>query len=176
MWWNILSQLNEWEWCVIQWMTQANSEKHYVYSFIYLLFVSVTWNRVGAFWFSAAWQTMWCGVFYLRLHRCDFIYTSCSTTRGTGTSLHSLVEKQGFFLEWILQNKAGHLTMFTQCSINHASPDLEENRSPFVRQRTEKIEFHLGREHPFWGFSPDQHYLGLSTDLNGQLSGICCHG
>ena len=62
------------------------------------------------------------------------------------------------FLEWILQNQAGHLMVFTQCSIlNRDSPDVDEKRSPFVRQRTERIELHLGREHPFLA------YLGLST-------------
>ena len=41
--------------------------------------------------------------------------------------------------------------VFTQRSIlNRESPDLEENRS-------ERIELHLAREHPFWG---------LTTDLN----------
>ena len=62
--------------------------------------------------------------------------------------------------------------VFTQCSIlNRESPDVEENKSPFVRQRTERIELHLGREHPFWEFSTDLHYLGLSTDLKT----VSCH-
>ena len=44
------------------------------------------------------------------------------------------------FPEWILQDKAGHLMVFTQCSILYRdSPDVEGNRSPFVRQRTERI-------------------------------------
>ena len=62
--------------------------------------------------------------------------------------------------------------VFTQCSIlNRDSPDVDENRSPFVRQGTERIELHLCREHPFWGFSTDRHYLGLST----YLKTISCH-
>ena len=61
------------------------------------------------------------------------------------------------FLEWILQNKAGHLMVFTQCSIlNRDSHDVDENR------RSRHL---LGRELPFWGFSTDLHYLGLSTAL-----------
>ena len=40
--------------------------------------------------------------------------------------------------------------MFTQCSVLYRVVfDVEENRSPFVRDRTERIELHLGREHPF---------------------------
>ena len=40
----------------------------------------------------------------------------------------------GLLLEWILQNKAGHLMVFTQCSVlNRDSPGEDENRSPFVR-------------------------------------------
>ena len=54
--------------------------------------------------------------------------------------------------------------VFTQCSIRD-SPDVAENRSGFVWQRTERIERHLGREHPFWELSTDPHYLDLSTDL-----------
>ena len=47
--------------------------------------------------------------------------------------------------------------VFTQCSIlNRDSPDVDENRSQFVKQRTERIEF-----------ITDLHYLGLSTDFNG---------
>ena len=68
--------------------------------------------------------------------------------------------------------QGGHLMVFTQCSIlNRDSPDLDNNRSPFVRQRTEIVELHLGREHPFWGCSTDLHYLGLSTDLKT----VSCH-
>ena len=67
-----------------------------------------------------------------------------------------------------VQNKTGHLMVFIQCCIlNCDSPDVEENRSAFVRQRTKRIELHLGRERLFWGFSTDLHYLGLITDLNG---------
>ena len=68
---------------------------------------------------------------------------------------------------WIPPNKAGHLMVFTQCSIlNRDSPDKpEENRGLFVRQRTERLELHLGRERPFWGLSTDLHYLGLNTGL-----------
>ena len=41
--------------------------------------------------------------------------------------------------------------VFTQCSIlNRDSPDVEENRNPFVRQRIERIELHLGRKHPLY--------------------------
>ena len=48
------------------------------------------------------------------------------------------------FLEWILQNKAGHLMVFTQRSIlNRESPDVDENRSLFVRQGTARIKLHL---------------------------------
>ena len=44
--------------------------------------------------------------------------------------------------------------VFAQCSIlNRDGPDLDENRSAFIRKRTERIEFHLGREHPFWGLA-----------------------
>ena len=46
--------------------------------------------------------------------------------------------------------------VFTHCSIlNRVSADVEENRSPFVWQRTERIELHLGGEYPFLGFSTD---------------------
>ena len=63
---------------------------------------------------------------------------------------------QWLSLEWILQNKAGHLMRFTQCSIlNRASWRRRQQKPLFVRQRTEKLELHLGREHPFWGFSTD---------------------
>ena len=57
---------------------------------------------------------------------------------------------------------------FTQCSIlDRDSPDVDENSlSPFFRQRTDRIELHLGREHPVLGLSTDLHYLSLSTDLN----------
>ena len=35
----------------------------------------------------------------------------------------------------IHQNKAGHSMVFTQCSIlNYCSPDVDENRSSFVKQ------------------------------------------
>ena len=58
--------------------------------------------------------------------------------------------------------------VFTQCSIlNRESPDVEKNKSPFQFGR----ELHLGREHPFWEFSADLHYLGLSTDLKT----VSCH-
>ena len=50
--------------------------------------------------------------------------------------------------------------VFTQCSIlNHDSPDVDENRIPFARQGTERIELHLGREHPFWWFITDQYTI-----------------
>ena len=46
----------------------------------------------------------------------------------------------------------------TQCGIlNRDNPDVDENRSPFVKQRAERIELHLGREHPFREFSTDDH-------------------
>ena len=62
--------------------------------------------------------------------------------------------------------------VFTQCSIlNRDSPEVDESRRPFVRQRTERIELHLGREHSFWGFSTDLHYLDLSTVLKT----VSCH-
>ena len=49
---------------------------------------------------------------------------------------------------------------------------MDENRCPFVRQRTERIrELHLGREHLCWGSSTDLHYLGLSTALKA----VSCH-
>ena len=52
--------------------------------------------------------------------------------------------------------------VFTQCSIiNPDSPDVEENRK----------ERHVGKEHPFWEFSTDRHYLDLSTDLKT----VSCH-
>ena len=54
--------------------------------------------------------------------------------------------------------------VFTQRSINRGSTDVEENRS-------ERTELHLGREHPFWGFSTDLNYLGLSNDLKT----VGCH-
>ena len=51
----------------------------------------------------------------------------------------------GLFLEWILQNKAGHLKMFTQRSIfNHDSTDVDKNKAE------NWIELHFGSEHPFW--------------------------
>ena len=41
-------------------------------------------------------------------------------------------------------NKVGYLVMFTQCSILYRhSPEVDENRGPFVRQRTDGIELHL---------------------------------
>ena len=61
--------------------------------------------------------------------------------------LYSRTFLQWLFLELILQNKTGHLMVFTQCSINSDSPDVDVNRSPFVRQRTERIGLLLGREH-----------------------------
>ena len=62
--------------------------------------------------------------------------------------------------------------VLTQCSIlNGDSPDVDENRSSFVRQRIERIEFHLSREQPYSGLSTDPHYLGLSTDLKM----VSCH-
>ena len=52
--------------------------------------------------------------------------------------------------------------MFTQRSIlNRDSTDVDKN----------KAELHLSSEHPFWGFSTDLHYLGLSTDLKT----VSCH-
>lgn len=46
------------------------------------------------------------------------------------------------------QKKARHLMVrivFTLCNtLNHDSPDLEENRSPFARQRTETLKLRLG--------------------------------
>ena len=51
--------------------------------------------------------------------------------------------------------------MFTQFSIlNPHSRDVDENRSPFVRQRTERIEHVLG-------LSTDLHHLSLSSFENG---------
>ena len=38
---------------------------------------------------------------------------------------------------WILQNKSGHLVMFTQRSFESDAADVDKNRSPFVKQRTE---------------------------------------
>ena len=50
--------------------------------------------------------------------------------------------------------------VFTQCSVlNRGKPNVEENRSPVVWQKTERIELHLGREHPFWEFRANLHYL-----------------
>ena len=67
--------------------------------------------------------------------------------------------------------------VFTQCSIlNRDNPEVDVNRSPFVRQRTERIEIHSRREHPFGGFSTDLHYLGLQCKhCFEQLAVICCH-
>ena len=49
--------------------------------------------------------------------------------------------------------------MFTQFSILYRVVlDVVEIRSSFVRDRTERIELHLGREHPFWGVNTDLHY------------------
>ena len=58
----------------------------------------------------------------------------------------------------------------------------EEDISPFVRQRPERTELHLGREYLFGSFSffqffseisfgTDLHYLALSTDLKT----VSCH-
>ena len=42
--------------------------------------------------------------------------------------------------------------VFTLSSIlNRDILDVEENSSLFFRQRTERIELHLDKEHPFWG-------------------------
>ena len=41
-------------------------------------------------------------------------------------------------LRCLLQNKAGHLVMFTQRNFGRDTTDVDKNRSPFVRQRTEK--------------------------------------
>ena len=39
----------------------------------------------------------------------------------------------------------GYLIMFTQCSIVYRhDPEVDENRKPFVRQRTDGIELSLG--------------------------------
>ena len=82
------------------------------------------------------------------------------------------MKRIALFQEKKLQNKAGHLMMFTQCGIlNRDSPDVRKNRRPFVKQRNERIELHLGREHPFGGFSTDLHHLGLSTDFKT----VSCH-
>ena len=52
--------------------------------------------------------------------------------------------------EWILQNKAGYFMVFTQGSnLKRDSPDVDENTRPFSRQRTERIELHLGRKDQF---------------------------
>ena len=40
--------------------------------------------------------------------------------------------------------------VLTQSILNPGSSDVDENRGPFVRQRTQRIELHLGREHPFF--------------------------
>ena len=85
--------------------------------------------------------------------------------QGSGNSLYKWL-----FLEWILQNKAGHLIMFTQRGIlNRDGTDLDKNKAENC------IELHFGSKHPFWGFSTDLHYLGLSTDLK-RLAVICSHG
>ena len=56
--------------------------------------------------------------------------------------------------------------MFTQRSIlNRDSTDVDKNKAE------NWTELHLSREHPFWGFSTDLHYLGLSTDLKT----VSCH-
>ena len=47
------------------------------------------------------------------------------------------------FLEWKLQNEAGYPVVFTKCSIlNRGGPDVDKNRSPFVRPSHERIELH----------------------------------
>ena len=57
---------------------------------------------------------------------------------------------------WCLHNVFG----------NRDRPHVEEKRSPFqLGTELRESEFHLGRDHPFWEFSTDLHYLGLSTDL-----------
>ena len=45
------------------------------------------------------------------------------------------------------------LMVFTKCSsiLNFDSPDVDENKSPFVRQRTQRTERHLGRETSAFG-------------------------
>ena len=71
-------------------------------------------------------------------------------------------EGKRLFLEWILQNKDGHLMMFTQrstCILNRDSTDEDRNKAE------NWIELHWGSEHPFWGFSTDLRYLAQSTDL-----------
>ena len=56
--------------------------------------------------------------------------------------------------------------MFTRCSIlNPQSPDIDENRSPFAIDRTERMELHLDRE----------QLLGLSTDLHKDLKTVSRH-
>ena len=61
--------------------------------------------------------------------------------------------KLGAFLEWILQNKAGHLLMVTQ-------------RRILNRERTDVLRKNNGGGGGGGGwFSTDLHYLALHTDL-----------
>ena len=57
--------------------------------------------------------------------------------------------------------------VFTQCSIpNRDSPDIDENKSAFVRKRTERIEF-------VFGFGAELHYLVLRQST--AFKTVSCH-
>ena len=64
------------------------------------------------------------------------------------------------------QIDVGHLVRFTQCSIVHRyfTDVVHENRTPIIRQRTERIQ--LGSANNIvWGFSTDLQCLWLSTNF-----------
>ena len=51
---------------------------------------------------------------------------------------------------------------FIQCSILYSYIDAHENRTPFIKQRTEN-RGPVKQRIAFWGFSNDLQCLGLST-------------
>ena len=60
---------------------------------------------------------------------------------------------------------------FIQCSILYGyATDVHENRTPFIKRRTERIEV-AKQTIAFWGLSNDLQCLGLSTDLKT----VSCH-
>ena len=53
----------------------------------------------------------------------------------------------GLALVSISQTDVGHLMRIRQCSILYRYiTDVHENRTPFIEQRTERIDFRLSKE------------------------------
>ena len=55
--------------------------------------------------------------------------------------------KWRLILVCISQNDVGHLMRFIQCSMLYGYiTDVHENRTPFIKRRTERIEVQLSKE------------------------------